>query len=466
MPASFWEHEPVRLALAGRHLGRAIRAYRNHPYQGRSPLPQSVVAAWLGITQAQLSRVENGPPIVHLDRLIHWARLLRIPSSHLWFTLPGQLSAMPTAIEGSDHDSAETLETAGAAHPPVPADAATSASERGGGTTDRRQFHALAALAGIAATGFHDLLSAPAEAPRSVGMEQVRYAGSLVEQLRQADAVAGADQLYDIAVRVHSRLSSWATKATYSREAGEALQIALADLAIATAWLAIDSENRPMARPYLNEAITRARIADDPRLEVLAFAQLALLVRDDHPAESLHSAQAALRASAGWGTPRLATLVHLRTAHAFAALRDVSGFSRAMTKARREFERGTSEDDMPFLHFVTAQEVQGIEGLSYLAMGRAERAADAFRATTESTPPALRRNRIYYTVQLADAQCRLGDVNEAARTAMAVLPDLSQVSSGRVWRDLTRLRSSLTKTRQPTATSREFIDAYDQAVSR
>ncbi|WFE33096.1 helix-turn-helix transcriptional regulator [Micromonospora sp. WMMD975] len=467
VPASFWEHEPVRAALAGRHLGRAIRAYRNHPYQGRSPLPQSAVAGWLGITQAQLSRVENGPPIVHLDRLIHWARLLRIPSPYLWFSLPDQPPAMQsTDAERPDHEPVATLETAGTANPPIPADAATPASERGGGTTDRRQFHALAALAGIAATGFHDLLSGPVDAPRSVGMEQVRYAGSLVEQLRQADAVAGADQLYDIAVRVHSRLSSWATTATYSREVGDALQTALADLAIETAWLAIDSDRRPLARPYLNEAITRARIADDPRMEVRAFAQLALLVRDDHPGESLHSAEAAVRASAGWGTPRLATLLHLRTARTYAALGDAGGFSRAMTKARREFERGASEDDMPFLHFVTAQEVQGIEGLSYLAMGRADRAADAFRAITENIPPALRRNRIYYTVQLADAQCRLGDVNEAARTAMDVLPELDQVSSGRVWRHLAQVRSSLGQAQRPTATSRGFIDAYDQVVSR
>ena len=42
----------------------------------------------MGITQAQLSRIENGPPLVHLDRLIQWARVLRIPSDRLWFAMP------------------------------------------------------------------------------------------------------------------------------------------------------------------------------------------------------------------------------------------------------------------------------------------------------------------------------------------------------------------------------------------
>lgn len=90
LPATFWEHEPVWRALADRHLGQVIRAYRCHPYHGRQPLRQETVARWLGITQAQLSRIENGAPIVHLDRLTHWAQLLQIPAQLLWFRLPNQ----------------------------------------------------------------------------------------------------------------------------------------------------------------------------------------------------------------------------------------------------------------------------------------------------------------------------------------------------------------------------------------
>ena len=71
VPAAFWSHEPLRRALAARHLGRVIRAYRHHPYHGRQPLPQATVAGWFGVTQAQLSRIETGPPVVHLDRLAH-----------------------------------------------------------------------------------------------------------------------------------------------------------------------------------------------------------------------------------------------------------------------------------------------------------------------------------------------------------------------------------------------------------
>lgn len=88
VPPEFWQTGGMLAAFRARHMGRVIRAYRNHPYHGGRGLPQEVVGAWVGITQAQLSRIENGPPIVHLDRLIQWARLLRIPQEYLWFKLP------------------------------------------------------------------------------------------------------------------------------------------------------------------------------------------------------------------------------------------------------------------------------------------------------------------------------------------------------------------------------------------
>jgi hypothetical protein len=77
----------MRDALATWHMGRVIAAYRNHPFHGR-PLPQETVAGWVGITQAQLSRIESGPPVKDLERLIEWARALHIPASLLCFKLP------------------------------------------------------------------------------------------------------------------------------------------------------------------------------------------------------------------------------------------------------------------------------------------------------------------------------------------------------------------------------------------
>ncbi|MEV4820533.1 hypothetical protein [Micromonospora sp. NPDC049274] len=462
VPASFWEHEPVRQALAERHLGRVIRAYRCHPYHGRVALPQSVVAVWLGITQAQLSRVENGPPLVHLDRLSHWAQLLRVPAESLWFRLPDEPRGTGASVAHIAHGVDQAANQGQRAAVVVSVE---QESSLGGGATDRRRFNVLAALTGLAAAGHPYLLTGHADAPGNIGMEQVRLASSMVNDLRQADAAVGADQLCDVAIQVHTRLSNWAAKAKYSREVGDALQGALADLGIQAAWLAIDAERRPEARPFLNEAITRARIADDPRVEVRALALLSLLLRDSQPGESLHCAEAAIRVSAGWATPRLTTLLHLRRAHAYAVLSDASGFSLEMTKARRELERGPHEDDPGFVDFVNEQELNGIQGLSYLALGRPERAAQSFRAITANPSPGHRRNQVLYTVDLAEATYQQGDANGAARIALDVLPAVSQMKSGRVSRNLAQVRSNLAAPRHATTTTRQFVDAYDRAVT-
>ncbi|WP_308042522.1 hypothetical protein [Micromonospora sp. PLK6-60] len=380
--------------------------------------------------------MENGPPLVHLDRLTHWAKLLGMPPVRLWFALPGEPA--PTVVSGMRIEE--------------------------GGSTNRRQFHALAALAGIEASGVMDLLTTSGQPPSALGMDQVRYAASLVDQFRSADAAVGADALCDIAMQVHQRLSTWAAQSPYSRSVGEALQSTLAELAIQAAWLAIDADRRAEARPYLNEAITRARIADDSRVEVRALACMSLLLREDQPTEAMHCAQAALRTAAGWSTPRLTALLHLRSAHAHAVLKDTFGFEQEMTRARRAFEGGSHEDDLPFISFVTAQEVTGIQGLSYLELDRPDRAAACFRSAITVQSDAHRRNRVHYTVQLARASIREGDLAGGVEAGLHVLPELAQVRSGRTLRVLSEVRSSLA-THRSVPEARDFVDAYDGALA-
>ena len=102
MPSGFWDSQAFRDAFDAQHMGRVARAYRRHPSHvaryGRDGIPQELLGDWLGLTQAQVSRIENGQPIRNLDTLAHWARILRIPAELLWFKLPrGQNSTEPTS---------------------------------------------------------------------------------------------------------------------------------------------------------------------------------------------------------------------------------------------------------------------------------------------------------------------------------------------------------------------------------
>jgi transcriptional regulator with XRE-family HTH domain len=89
VPLSFWQIDQMRDALATWHMGRVIFAYRMHPYHGRA-LTQEVVGSWLGLTQAQLSRMEKGRAPEEISKLRRYAQILGIPAELLWFDLPGE----------------------------------------------------------------------------------------------------------------------------------------------------------------------------------------------------------------------------------------------------------------------------------------------------------------------------------------------------------------------------------------
>jgi transcriptional regulator with XRE-family HTH domain len=92
----FWDDGAMRDALATLHMGRVVYAYRMHPWHGQ-PLKQSVLGGWFGLTQTQVSRIENGRAPEEMSKLIRWATLLGVPGELLWFDLPGGNSATPNA---------------------------------------------------------------------------------------------------------------------------------------------------------------------------------------------------------------------------------------------------------------------------------------------------------------------------------------------------------------------------------
>lgn len=89
----FWTTDDFRAAFESQHIGKVLRVYRNHPRHlelfGRA-LNQDLVGRWLGLTQAQVSKLENGPPEQNLKTLQNYAQTLHMPQRMLWFDLPGQ----------------------------------------------------------------------------------------------------------------------------------------------------------------------------------------------------------------------------------------------------------------------------------------------------------------------------------------------------------------------------------------
>lgn len=110
VPPGFWDDEQLRDALIReRHIGHVVRRYRKHPFHGRRPIPQEVAARWLNISQAQLARIERGNPITDLERLIQWAKTLRIPQELLWFALPFDGTGTITSLAPAPGNAPEAI---------------------------------------------------------------------------------------------------------------------------------------------------------------------------------------------------------------------------------------------------------------------------------------------------------------------------------------------------------------------
>ncbi len=116
VPAIFWQTDQLRDAFAARHIGKVCRAYRLHPYHaatyGAGGISQALMGQWVGLTQAQVSRIESGPALKYLDTLTHWARVLRIPPERLWFDMPGSqrhaaASCGALGVEGAQENRRE-----------------------------------------------------------------------------------------------------------------------------------------------------------------------------------------------------------------------------------------------------------------------------------------------------------------------------------------------------------------------
>lgn len=89
----FFETPEFRAAFESQHIGKVFKAYRNHSHHIQlfgKPLNQELLGRWLGLTQAQVSKLENGKPEQNLETLRHYAKVLHLPQHLLWFDFPGQ----------------------------------------------------------------------------------------------------------------------------------------------------------------------------------------------------------------------------------------------------------------------------------------------------------------------------------------------------------------------------------------
>jgi hypothetical protein len=266
-----------------------------------------------------------------------------------------------------------------------------------------------------------------------------------VAALDQADQQSGGAGLVSFAARHLEQAKERLLTGAFDDRSGCAFTQATGELAVLTGWLAYDADQQELARRCYADAMALGAEADNPELIahtcLYAANQSIALVRSGDGG-SLHRAlqliDRARDLMRGRPPGRIHALIAVREAQARGLLGDREAFDRAIATAWRELEYAVEYEPLEsvpqWLRFVTHSEVADHEARGYSDVGNLGHAFELYCAAMQH--PAGPRNATGIRAWCASTRVGLGDLNGALEDGMAVLMNLSTVSSTRVLRAL------------------------------
>jgi transcriptional regulator with XRE-family HTH domain len=324
----------------------------------------------------------------------------------------------------------------------------------------RRSFNGMAA--GLVASG----MMPPIRVPDRVSAGHVRYLQACMEQLQGRGHKLGGGAVLRQAMRQFTRARAMLDDSDYTAEIGRRLLMVTAELGVLAGWQAYDCGDQTLARRLYNEAELLAGSAEDPVLTVHVYtymsqqsAELARTTQQRGLArEGLRFAERAANTARHEPSPRLHALIALREAEAHAQLSDELAFRSAMTRARRELDRGPHPTDPPLSRFVTESEITAVEAGGRMLLGQPDRATVLYAAGLDD-PGRSRRDQVSRRAWLADALLEQGDRSQAVAEGTTVLHEFGEgLTSTRILNRLRPLRAAADR-----SAAEEFCALFDAA---
>ncbi|WP_156758356.1 helix-turn-helix domain-containing protein [Actinokineospora pegani] len=384
----FWSTDQMRDAFDSRDMGTVVRAYRYHPAHGHKPLPQETVARWLGtVTQSQLSRIESGRNRVEaLDKLIHYARALRMPAELLWFSLPDDVDVIPIPR------AEDVLALPGG--PVVPAASAPTGSAIADSLMGTLDFYASTDNL----VGSHSLLE--------VVPPQLRFIEELLGKARGRDRQA----LLRVGAR-YAEFAGWVYQDTGDLQSAMQLSATSYDFANEADDLALQS--------YV--LMRRSNIASDAGRSELA---LRLATSALEQAESL--------------SPRLRALALRQQAHAHAQRGDDVACARALEEAFVLAQR-TPGSGADLGHYCTPEYLEMEAAHCWVELGKPNDAIGSLRKGLGEWQPEFRRDLGLCLARLALAHAVEGQAEYAVQVARSSAVIALETRSSRIQAQLGRV---------------------------
>ncbi|WP_055567196.1 hypothetical protein [Streptomyces atriruber] len=290
-----------------------------------------------------------------------------------------------------------------------------------------------------------------------LGTSDAERIHSIVPALYQHDHALGGGALYAVADDALQRVHFALNHCIYGDRVERQLYAATGDLAASAGWFAYDAGRQESATGLYNEALQAGMLARDGMLQARVWSNLAmqarLLGRDT---EALRVGRAAIETRQAKADPWLMALLHCRQAVGYARTGDRVHAQRSLARAESAYDRGKGEPTA-WLTFLTPAELTGLAGAAHQALGQHRRAQELTSSALGMLDGRFERNRVYYTVQSAQALLDGGELEHAAAEASRAAAIGQRVQSQRVQDKLRGLRTQMHRHAQVPAVA-DFLE--------
>jgi transcriptional regulator with XRE-family HTH domain len=367
--------------------------YRFHPFHGR-PLTQAVVAGWLHVSQATLSRIEHGKRHLTIDEIDSFTRALSMPLALRWTQHPTEVG------EDVDPFSRRSLLGAGAG-----------------------------AALGLNAT------TAPAAA-REIDPELVAHWMKLLRVLSRHDAMFGPHELLATVrhqlgvIQEHRQIARGELQTQLLRVESRWSEFA--------AWLSADVGDTQMDDYWTDRALRLAQ--ESGYHDMVAWAlmlQSRQAAREDDPHRAIALADAARRTHGTSDQSR--ALSALRVAHGHAVANDEASFERSLADARGLLDAlGQTPPENLGAEYVTPAFVVADEARCWLRL-RPRKAIGMFEEALRLWPHDRARGRGLHQARLAVACAAANEPDRAVAEGIKAVDIAEATKSDLTVRELRRL---------------------------
>ncbi|MFB8759403.1 XRE family transcriptional regulator [Streptomyces nigra] len=291
---------------------------------------------------------------------------------------------------------------------------------------------------------------------RSVGMTDVARASAGMNQLVEADdRQGGHTSLVAAALDGRAKVLELQQR-NASERVRRALYALAAEFTTIAAWSCIDLRDLDAAQRHLHESATFAGLSQDPPTGMRVWINIAMLAyqRQNWP-EQLAAAQAAAASQAARKDPFFGSMGRVRLALAHSTLGDPRAAQRALGTAQETLRKAVEDERPRWTAFYGPAELNHLAAIILNGNGQSAKAEAMAHRALAKIPAEFQRNRALATCQLALAQLRQGEPEQATNTAASIftimdgapLPGRMRTLIGDFHRDLFRLAPSTTYAR-------------------